>query len=137
LIIVKKIEKGNFGSFAARDIPFNTHIGTYMGDTIPSKLGLDEHLQECKSNGIFDMNALQTGKSFIDATFIGNETKYLNNNDEVFTYFLTYQDPNCIVFSEMINGKRSINFYTTREVKKGEELTFDYLTDKGSDIESN
>jgi SET domain-containing protein len=90
-----------------------------------------------QKNGILDMNALQTGKSFIDATFVGNETKYLNNNDEVITYFLTYQDPNCIVFSEMINGKRRINFYTTREVKKGEELTFDYSPDKGSDIESN
>jgi hypothetical protein len=48
LIAVKKIEMGNFGAFAARDIPFNTHIGTYIGETIPSKMVLGEHLQECK-----------------------------------------------------------------------------------------
>jgi SET domain-containing protein len=133
LIIVKNIETGNFGAFAVCDIPFNTHIGSYNGDTIPLKLVLVEHLQECKRNGIYYMNALQTGKSYIDVTFIGNETKYLNNNDEVITICLTAQDPNCVVFSEMINGKRCINFYTTKQVKKLEELTFEYLTDKGSD----
>ena len=62
---------------------------------------------------------------FIDATFVGNRTKFVNHHDT----------PNSHAVPHRYNGERRICFITCKRVEKDEELTFDYgkkfFTDKG------
>ena len=52
----------------------------------------------------------------IDATLKGNESRFINH----------CCDPNCDARIENINNENKIIFYANREIKCGEEITYDY-----------
>ena len=61
----------------------------------------------------------------IDATFKGNEARYLNHScDVLFNGF--YYQPNCqSLILETDNGK-TIVIYAKKNINIGEEITYDY-----------
>lgn len=52
----------------------------------------------------------------VDATHVGNKARYLNHSC----------DPNCHARVVNVAGKNKILIYTVKDVKKNEELTYDY-----------
>ncbi|CAL1543821.1 unnamed protein product, partial [Lymnaea stagnalis] len=52
----------------------------------------------------------------VDATLRGNISRFINHSC----------DPNCETQKWTVNGELRVGFFTRKEIKKGEELTFDY-----------
>jgi SET domain-containing protein len=106
----------NRGLFARCDIPNDTPIIEYVGEKITKKestrRGLELEEQARKTGGaavyIFTLNQ----KYDIDGGHAGNPARLINHSCE----------GNCEAY--IIRGR--IWIYSTREIKKGEELTYNY-----------
>uniref|UniRef100_A0A0W0F565 SET domain-containing protein n=2 Tax=Moniliophthora roreri TaxID=221103 RepID=A0A0W0F565_MONRR len=124
-IEIKDSQKYGWGAFATRKIAKNRLIGEYCGEIltnpeacqdgpIDSYRGLNYH---------FDLLGLgdRDGQT-INSHFLGNETRYLNHTskDDVFG------DCNCEAIMRVVNGEPRLAIITSRTIKKGEELLFDY-----------
>lgn len=116
-IKVRKSSIHNNGVFAAKDIPKGTMVIEYVGDKI-TKAESDrryelqvEKVKKDKTNGtvyIFELNK----RHDVDGSVSWNTAKYINHSC----------DPNCEV--EMIKGH--IWILALRDIKKGEEISYDY-----------
>ena len=106
----------NNGLFAAKKIPKDAYIIQYLGELITKKestqRGLDQYeTAEERDEGsvyIFELD----GKRDLDGNFEWNIARLANHSC----------DPNCE--AQDIDGE--IWFVSLRDIKKGEELTFDY-----------
>ncbi|KAF8313425.1 SET domain-containing protein [Clavulina sp. PMI_390] len=127
---LKKTKKKGWGLFTKEAIPALTFIGVYGGEMITTtesdtrgdlydtcfkgrtyQYGLDFHYQKTAANE----------PSFVvDAFWVGNYTRFLNHSC----------DPNCATFPAYIEEtdlrKPFLVMFTTKDVKHGEELTFNY-----------
>ena len=109
------------GMFAARDIPKGEPIIEYVGERIDKaeseRRCLDQEAKGRKSGGamvyVFDLNA----EYDLDGNVPDNPAKYINHGCE----------ENC----EAVNEDDRIFIYAKRDIRKGDELLFDY----GYDIE--
>lgn len=99
----------NRGVFAKKDIPKNTPIIQYVGDKITYKEA-DRRTDARKDDHIY-MFTLNS-RYIIDGDVKYNPAKYINHSCE----------PNCYV--DII--KNEIWIYASRDIKKGEELSYDY-----------
>lgn len=110
-----KMLPGVKGAFATRDIPKGTQIVEYKGKLISKKLSEDISSKH-RDKGelwIFTLN----NKYDIDGSRQGNESRYVNHSC----------DPNC----EATNyDDEEIMIETLRDIKKGEELTYNYGFDE-------
>ena len=119
--IVKYSKLHGKGIFARKDIPKNTHIIEYIGNIVSRKEGeriAEEHHNKAKKTGsgavyIFELNRKQD----IDGSVSWNTARFINHSCE----------PNCKY--KIIDNH--IWIISLREIKKGEELTYDY----GYDLE--
>jgi uncharacterized protein len=106
----------NRGLFALRDIPNDTAIIEYIGEKISKKESARRGLEleaKAKKTGcaavyIFTLNKRQD----IDGGFPGNPARLINHSCE----------PNCDAY--IIRGR--IWIYSTQEIPKGTELTYNY-----------
>lgn len=107
----------NKGIFAKKDIPKGTRIIEYVGEKITSAESdkrADRQLDASKKNSetgavyLFELNS----KYYIDGNVSWNTAKYINHTC----------DPNCE--SDVIRGH--IYVIASRDIKKGEELSYDY-----------
>lgn len=109
-------DKG-WGLRAAEDMEEKgTFIMEYVGELLDyeefvrrtkqySKAGLKHHY-------FMALNADEV----VDATLQGNISRFINHSC----------DPNCETQKWTVNGELRVGFFTRKEIKKGEELTFDY-----------
>tara|TARA_Y100000310_G_C20640656_1_gene793699 strand:+ start:140 stop:676 length:537 start_codon:yes stop_codon:yes gene_type:complete len=122
-ITVKESAVHNKGVFAAKDIPKGTKIIEYVGEritktesTIRADKVIDDSLRD-KTKGavyLFEINK----KYDIDGNVDYNTARFINHSC----------DPNCEVDFE---GER-IFIFSIKDIKKGEELNYDY----GYDIDN-
>ena len=120
--VVRRSSIHSQGVFALRDIPPGTRILEYTGEKIgkrESERRANERLARAKVTGeaavyIFNLNKRQD----LDGSMKSNIARLLNHSC----------DPNC----EAIQSRGRIWMTALRDIKKGEELTFNY----GFDLEN-
>ncbi|KAK0199163.1 hypothetical protein F5146DRAFT_996470 [Armillaria mellea] len=112
-----KPAKYGLGAFATKELRAWTYIGEYVGEI--RNLGSEESSHRSnilnKYTGLnynFELNSSLT----LDASCLGNETRYLNHSDK----------PNCDVHVTNVNDEHRIAIFTCENVNKGEELFLDY-----------
>lgn len=113
---VFKTRKKGWGLQAASDIPAGSFIMEYVGEVVRSK----EFRSRVKSYNKQKIKhhyfmALRSDE-IIDATVKGNITRFINHSCE----------PNCETQKWTVNGDLRIGFFTIRDLRAGEEVTFDY-----------
>lgn len=102
-----------WGVFATQAINKNTRIIDYAGEKIPNRESLKREKRYLKKGHIwcFKLNRLYVR----DAAVGGNDARYINHACE----------PNC--YTQVIGD--TIWIRAARNIRKGEELTYDYSTD--------
>jgi SET domain-containing protein len=102
-----------WGVFATQPINKNKRIVTYDGEKIPNKESLKREARYLKNGHIwcFKLNRL----SVRDAAVGGNIARFVNHSCT----------PNC--YTRIIG--ETIWIIAARNIRKGEELTYDYSTD--------
>ncbi|EGC34871.1 hypothetical protein DICPUDRAFT_55529 [Dictyostelium purpureum] len=109
---------------AVIEIPKNSFVCEYVGEIITHKEA-DRRGSKYDSNGLSYLYDLDyKGKEdceVIDATFYGNVARFINHSC----------DPNLkkffFFFDQRIEGSRArISFFSSKVIREGEELTFDY-----------
>ena len=107
---VRKSRIHNKGVFARRDIPKGTYMIEYFGRKI-SNDEADRISEEEVANGVVYLFELDKNWT-LDGNIKGNDAKYINHSCE----------PN----AESINDDGRIWVEAVRDIKKGEEITYDY-----------
>ena len=122
-ITVKSSSIHNKGIFAAQHIPKGSYIIEYVGEKITKKesekryeISKEQHHKD-KSNGSVYIFTLNT-RYDLDGNVSWNTARYINHSCE----------PNC----EAVDNNGSIWIVATQDIKKGEELSYDY----GYDLDS-
>ncbi|VVC32419.1 Post-SET domain,AWS domain,SET domain,SRI, Set2 Rpb1 interacting [Cinara cedri] len=111
--IIKTAKKG-YGICAAEDIPKGVLISEYVGEVISynemcDRLNSEEY---ANLNYMVELNS----DAIIDSTSKGNLTRFINHSC----------DPNSVSEKWQALGLSRIGFFSTRNIKIGEEITFDY-----------
>lgn len=99
------------GVFALLQIPKHTRVIEYKGERI-SHEEADERYGEEHENSTHTMLFAVDDEIVIDATRKGNSARWINHSCA----------PNC----EVVDEERRIFIETRRDVRPGEELTYDY-----------
>jgi SET domain-containing protein len=102
------------GAFAIQDIPKGTRIVEYTGEKI-SHAEADRRYDDSDGSRHHTFLFILNQKQVIDANYGGNESMYVNHSC----------DPNCETF--IPRGRIWIE--SMRDIKAGEELTYDYMYD--------
>ena len=108
-----------WGLAAGEDIKAGSFIIEYVGEvfSVYSKFG------ETRMKKYEDMTVSYLMKSssdeIIDATKYGNMARFINHSC----------DPNCQTQKWTVLGEVCVGIYSLKDIKKGEELTFDYQFD--------
>ena len=113
MIVRRKSRIQGWGVFATQPINKNTRIVTYDGEKIPNKESLKREARYLKTGHIwcFKLNHL-----FVrDAAVGGNVARFINHSCT----------PNC--YTQVIGDQ--IWIIAAKNIRRGEELTYDYLTD--------
>jgi SET domain-containing protein len=102
-----------WGVFATRPIPKNTRIIDYAGEKIPNRVSLKREARYLTEGHIwcFKLNRLYAR----DAAVGGNIARFINHSCT----------PNC--YTQIIDD--TIWIRAARNIRRGEELTYDYCTD--------
>lgn len=113
---VIKTELKGFGLRALADLPSNCFIMEYIGEVIPQTEFISR-TREYDAEG-FKHYYFMTLKNeeIIDATKRGCLARFMNHSC----------NPNCVTQKWVIGKKMRIGIFTSRPIKAGEELTFDY-----------
>ena len=104
------------GLFAEEDIKSNELINEYIGEMVEK----DELERRSIINMAFERNyGFELTEEFdIDATRFGNLLRYVNHS--------SYGYENCYAREKFVRGDIKIVIFAKRNIKKGEELYFDY-----------
>ena len=107
------------GAFALTAIPIGTPVCTYQGDRL-TRAELEERygsrLDQCEY--LFDLG----NGAYIDASNSGHASRYINHDEHGnLVPSLSRTDSSAVGV-----GTDRIDFYATRQIEPGEELTFDY-----------
>jgi uncharacterized protein len=106
----------NLGLFATSDIPAGTRIIEYFGKKITkeeSRKMAEEWESQARAKGDGLVYTFELNSEYdLDGNIENNPAKYANHHCE----------PNC----ESINEGETIWFVSSKDIKKGEEITFDY-----------
>ncbi|WVF65984.1 hypothetical protein IAT40_000722 [Kwoniella sp. CBS 6097] len=107
-----------YGIFATQNIPARFPIGEYVGEWISIAEGIRRDLinQQIGRTYMFTLNK----DTEIDSGNYGNYTRYFNTGKGI--------EANCRSCLMTVNDEPRIIFYTNREIKKNEEIRFDYGT---------
>ena len=113
MIVKRRSPIQGWGVFAARNINKNTRVVQYAGEKITNQESLKREIRYLKAGHIwcFKLNRLYAR----DAAVGGNVARYINHSCS----------PNC--YTQIIAD--TIWIRAARNIKKGEELTYDYCTD--------
>jgi uncharacterized protein len=102
-----------WGVFATRHISKNTRIIDYAGEKITSRESLKRESRYLKQGHIW---CFKLSRLYVrDAAFGGNIARYINHSCK----------PNC--YTQIVGD--TIWIRASRNIRRGEELTYDYMTD--------
>lgn len=111
-----KTEKCGSGIVADEDIKRGDFVIEYVGEVIDDKT-CEERLWKMKHSGETNFYLCEINRDMvIDATYKGNKSRYINHSC----------CPNTEMQKWMIDGETRIGIFATRDVKRGEHLTYDY-----------
>jgi hypothetical protein len=110
-LIVRNSPVHGYGCFARRDIKKGQRLIEYLGDRISHK-DADKRYEDADPNDNHTFLFIADRKTVIDATTGGNESRFINHSC----------DGNCT--SEIEKGRVFID--ATKNIRKGEELGYDY-----------
>ena len=102
------------GVYAIRTIPKNSRVIDYAGEKISNKESLKRERRYLKNGGHIWCFTL-TRRTVVDAGVGGNVARFINHSCR----------PNC--YAHIIDG--TIWIRAARNIRSGEELTYDYHTD--------
>jgi len=111
LIKVRNSKVHGRGVFALRDIKKGTRIVEYLGDRISHKEA-DERYEDHDENDNHTFLFIVDKRTVIDAGVGGNDARFINHGC----------DPNC----ESDTTQRRVFIDAIRNIKRGEELNYDY-----------
>ncbi|XP_034244995.1 histone-lysine N-methyltransferase SETD2 [Thrips palmi] len=113
---VFKTEKKGFGLRTTEDLPGGSFIMEYVGEVLDPKEFRKRAKEYSKDqNKHYYFMALKSD-AIIDATTKGNISRFINHSCE----------PNAETQKWTVNGELRIGFFTTKSIRAGEEITFDY-----------
>ncbi|KAF8515699.1 hypothetical protein BU17DRAFT_51508 [Hysterangium stoloniferum] len=119
LHIVKTDMKG-FGLRASADIPKDSFIYEYIGEVV-SHPSFAKRMREYAEAGIKHFYFMMLQKDeFIDATKKGGIGRFANHSC----------NPNCFVAKWTVGKKVRMGIFSKRDIKKDEEVTFNYNVDR-------
>ncbi len=113
MIVRRRSKIEGWGVFATRPITKNTRIIHYAGEKISNQESLKRELRYIRKGHIWCFKL--TNRSVIDAGVGGNDARFINHSCH----------PNCYI--DIKQGVIWIR--AARNIRKGEELTYDYNTD--------
>ncbi|HEU4626652.1 MAG TPA: SET domain-containing protein-lysine N-methyltransferase [Steroidobacteraceae bacterium] len=119
---VRKSGVHGYGGFAKRDLKKGTRITEYLGDRISHKEA-DRRYEDHDENDNHTFLFIVDKRTVIDAGVGGNNARFINHQC----------DPNC----ESTIEKGRVWIETIRDVKKGEELGYDYQIGREKDDPEN
>ncbi|MQL82312.1 hypothetical protein Taro_014784, partial [Colocasia esculenta] len=109
-------EKCGSGIIADEDIKQGEFVIEYVGEVIDDKT-CEDRLWQMKHRGETNFYLCEINRDMvIDATFKGNKSRYINHSCQ----------PNTEMQKWIIDGETRIGIFATRDIKKGEDLTYDY-----------
>ncbi|KAL3347232.1 hypothetical protein AABB24_021091, partial [Solanum stoloniferum] len=113
---IVKTEKCGTGIVADEDIKRKEFVVEYVGEVIDDKT-CEERLWKLKHSGETNFYLCEINRNMvIDATYKGNKSRYINHSC----------CPNTEMQRWMIDGETRIGIFATRDIKRGEHLTYDY-----------
>lgn len=111
-----KTEKCGSGIVADEDIKQGEFVVEYVGEVIDDKT-CEERLWKMKHRGETNFYLCEINRDMvIDATYKGNKSRFINHSC----------CPNTEMQKWRIDGETRIGIFATRDIKKGEHLTYDY-----------
>jgi hypothetical protein len=110
-LIVRNSPVHGYGCFARRDIKKGQRLIEYLGERLSHK-DADKRYEDADPNDNHTFLFIADRKTVIDATRGGNESRFINHSC----------DGNCT--SEIEKGRVFID--ATKDIRKGEELGYDY-----------
>eukprot|EP00826_Nyctotherus_ovalis_P063924 TRINITY_DN9371_c0_g5_i1.p1 TRINITY_DN9371_c0_g5~~TRINITY_DN9371_c0_g5_i1.p1 ORF type:complete len:634 (-),score=137.98 TRINITY_DN9371_c0_g5_i1:134-2035(-) len=115
-IVGKSTICSGYGMFAAQDIPKDSFICEYLGELISAKEGERRMLMNNVTGVtyLFDF----TDNELVDAYTIGSKMRYANHG--------SHGKENAFTKIVCVNGVLRIGLYALREIRKAEEVFFDY-----------
>ncbi|KAK4280506.1 hypothetical protein QN277_012127 [Acacia crassicarpa] len=109
-------EKCGSGIVADEDIKQGDFVIEYVGEVIDDKT-CEERLWNMKHRGETNFYLCEINRDMvIDATYKGNKSRYINHSC----------CPNTEMQKWLIDGETRIGIFATRDITKGEHLTYDY-----------
>ncbi|KAJ9187169.1 hypothetical protein P3X46_002656 [Hevea brasiliensis] len=109
-------EKCGAGIVIDEDIAQGEFVIEYVGEVIDDKT-CEERLWNMKHRGETNFYLCEINRDMvIDATYKGNKSRYINHSCS----------PNTEMQKWIIDGETRIGIFATRDIKKGEHLTYDY-----------
>ncbi|CAL0328673.1 unnamed protein product [Lupinus luteus] len=109
-------EKCGSGIVADEDIKLGDFVIEYVGEVIDDKT-CEERLWNMKHRGETNFYLCEINRDMvIDATYKGNKSRYINHSC----------CPNTEMQKWIIDGETRIGIFATRDIEKGEPLTYDY-----------
>ncbi|KAK6914424.1 SET domain [Dillenia turbinata] len=111
-----KTEKCGSGIVADEDIKQGEFVIEYVGEVIDDQT-CEERLWKMKHQGETNFYLCEINRDMvIDATYKGNKSRYINHSC----------CPNTEMQKWRIDGETRIGIFATRDIKRGEHLTYDY-----------
>ncbi|KAG2384941.1 Histone-lysine N-methyltransferase [Vigna angularis] len=113
---MKLTEKCGSGIVADEDIEHGEFVIEYVGEVIDDRT-CEERLWNMKHRGETNFYLCEINRDMvIDATYKGNKSRYINHSC----------CPNTEMQKWIIDGETRIGIFATRDIQKGEHLTYDY-----------
>lgn len=113
---IVETQKCGSGIVADEDIKQGEFVIEYVGEVIDDQT-CEERLWKMKHSGETNFYLCEINRDMvIDATYKGNKSRYINHSCS----------PNTEMQKWRIDGETRIGIFATRDIKKGEHLTYDY-----------
>ena len=119
MIVRRKSGIHGWGVYATQDIPKNKRVTYYAGEKISNQESLKREARYIEDGHIWCFKL--TNRTVIDAGVGGNDARFINHSCR----------PNCYV--HILDG--TIWIRAARNIRRGEELTYDYATDGDGSIQ--
>lgn len=119
-VVPKRCGAKGWGIFAQLPISAGQFVMEYVGEVIDAD-ELDVRSKACANDPHYYFLSL-TGGETIDASKKGNISRFINHSC----------DPNCITQKWQANGESRVGIFALRNIRVGEELTFDYQFERFS-----
>ncbi len=111
---IRKTPGKGHGLFTKDDIDEGEFVAEYCGDIICEKT-MNERFAKQRNHSHLFMQTISPGV-YLDGQWAGSLSRFINHCCE----------PNAVHDRWVVDGKMCIGVFTTRKVKAGEELSFDY-----------